>query len=59
MTFTCACGAPAMAIKPGQNGETVTLRGTEIVMRRPVPDEAWCLAHWTARFAQNGHGGGS
>ena len=50
----CPCGsAEIAAVRPGEDGEdgeALTLLGTEIVMRRPVPDAAWCRVCWLRQF---------
>lgn len=49
----CACGSTVLAaIKPGEDGETMILRGEEVVMRDGIPDQAWCLPCWLARFGR-------
>lgn len=39
-----------MAVKPGARSETCELFGYEIVLKRGVPDEAWCEVCWKAKF---------
>ena len=40
----CACGAEAVAVKPGSDGEVEA----GIMTRRAVPDQGWCLRCWPA-----------
>lgn len=49
--ITCTtCGAPAMAVKPGSNDVSCEFFGQIVPIKRGEPDEAWCEAHWKARF---------
>jgi len=37
------CGAPAVAVEPGCEGEH-----NLFLLRRPVPRRQWCAEHWPA-----------
>ncbi len=42
----CRCGAPAMSVAPGEEGEAVTLLGIRIVMRAGRDVVGFCADHW-------------
>ena len=43
----CACGAPALAFRPGAEGEAAVLLGQSVPLRRGEPVAAWCEACWS------------
>ena len=43
------CGAEAVVLCPGSEGDTVTLLNWNKPLSRPVPDQTFCLPHARAR----------